>query len=118
MFPAPRATRAEPLRASDATPAAIFRKIEKGPITVILDDAGTHQQRFQSRSRVSALPRPYSRAAHVRYLRPKLLAGLGTVPTTIQRRVIPIRLQRKTQEERPERYRFKVCGRPSHYAKP
>jgi hypothetical protein len=36
---------------------------------------------------------------------PKVLAGIGTLPDTITDRSIPIRLQRKTRDEKVERFR-------------
>ncbi|MDP9233727.1 MAG: DUF3631 domain-containing protein [Actinomycetota bacterium] len=115
----------QPLRASNASTSAIFRAIEKDRPTLILDEIDTALGPAANKEKAEDLRglvnSGFNRGAG--WLRcdgpkheprmfdtycPKVLAGLGSVPDTIARRVVPIRLQRKSKAEKVERFRRRV----------
>ena len=102
------------LMASNITPAAIFRSIEKWELTLLIDEADTfmcHNEDMRgiinsghTRDTARVIrcdgdkhePRPFSTWA------PKAIAGIGRLSGTIEDRSIVIRLRRKMVHEQKE----------------
>lgn len=112
-----------PLRAGNISDAGLFRTISEERVTLLLDEADAIFAAKGDREDLRALYNMgYRRGSYVvrceiqgravktaRYesFGPKVLAAIGTLPETIADRSIPVRLQRKHQGERVERFRLR-----------
>ena len=112
----------KPLPASNISPAALFRAIEKFNPCLLIDEADTFMRdsdEFRGllnsghrRSTAMVIrtvgdehdPRVFSTWAT------KVIALIGTLPDTLADRSIPIRLRRKRQDEKVERIRHDHLG--------
>jgi len=112
------------LKASNITPAALFRSIEKYRCSLLIDEADTFLDRRSKasgsdelrgilnagHSRASALvirtvgedhePVPFN------VFGPKVIACIGDLPDTIEDRSITVRMSRRRREEQVKRYRM------------
>lgn len=114
----------EPLGASNASPAALYRVIEERAPTLLLDevDAFLAQKSEASEAVRSILNSGHRRGKQSGVLRlepkgndfelrrfstfcPKVLAGIGSLHATLRDRSITIRLRRKRPDEQVERLR-------------
>ncbi len=109
----------EPLRASSATPASLFRRIDQGPVTLLLDETDAWFGNEDLRALVNA---GFTRgSAYV--LRsvpvgntwimkqfsvwcPKVFAGIGRLPSTVEDRSIIVPMRRKEAGEQVARLRL------------
>lgn len=112
-----------PIRASDASPSAIFRSIPLFQPTLLLDEVDT---KFRTKGDDNAedlrrlINSGFNRGAYVLRTEgkdrtptkfdtycPKMLIGIdtGAFPDTVAKRSVPIRLHRKTRSEEVERFR-------------
>lgn len=113
----------EPWSVANISPAAMFRIIEQGPITLLIDEVDTV---FSPKANGSAedlrglLNAGYRRGATVgrcvgegkkievkRFpcFAPVALAGLGVLPDTVRDRSVPIRLKRRARGEEVDKLR-------------
>ncbi|HEV3318873.1 MAG TPA: DUF3631 domain-containing protein [Solirubrobacteraceae bacterium] len=113
---------ARPWRTTNPSEAVVYRKINKDKPTLMLDEVdgifrkGSPYEHLQtllnagnrSGTKVPRVLNPQSDAL-IEYSIwcPKVLAGIGTLPDTIADRSIPIRLERRTRDQRVERFRDK-----------
>lgn len=113
-----------PLRASSVSVAALFRLLSEGPMTLLLDEvdaifgakAGPNED---LRSCVNAGHRRGTKVARCvgdgskmkverfETFGPKALAGIGRLPDTVADRGIPIELDRRRNDEKVERFRYR-----------
>jgi len=116
---------ARPWDAITPSDATIFRKIDKDSPTLLLDEADTifnpRGEFEQLRGILNAgfqrgktIPRMIGEGKNLRVydfktFSPKALAGIGKLPDTIAGRSIPVRLQRKADDEHVERFRVRLA---------
>ena len=106
-----------PLPTSNATPAVIFRSIEAGRPTLLIDEADTF---LAGRDELRGILNSGHRRSGAFVLRcegdnhdprrwstwaPIVIAMIGRLPDTLEDRSIGIRLRRKRRDERTERFR-------------
>ncbi len=107
----------DPLPASNITPSALFRSIEKWKPTLILDEADTFLRENEDLRGLINSGHTRSTAFVIRCkgdnheptsfntFGAKLLAGIGNLPETIMDRAVILRLRRKKPDEKMERIR-------------
>ena len=107
----------DPLLASNITPSALFRSIEKWKPTLILDEADTFLRENEDLRGLINSGHTRSTAFVIRCtgdnheptsfntFGAKLLAGIGNLPETIMDRAVVLRLRRKKPDEKMERIR-------------
>ena len=107
----------DPLPASNITPSALFRSIEKWKPTLILDEADTFLRENEDLRGLINSGHTRSTAFVIRCsgdnheptsfhtFGAKLLAGIGNLPETIMDRAVVLRLRRKKPDEKMERIR-------------
>jgi len=106
----------KPLRAEDCTTAALFRAVEAAEPCLLIDEAdafarGDEQLRGllnSSFQRGGGVLRVVGDALEVRRFKtfaPTVLASIGDLPATIMDRAIVVRMKRKGQGERVEKFR-------------
>jgi hypothetical protein len=115
-------------RSANTSPAALFRVIEAGTVTLLIDEVDTI---FSPKASASGeevrgiLNAGYRRGATVLRVEgdrkrevkefpvfaPVATAGIGTLPSTVQDRAIPIRLRKRAPHEHVERFRFPIAAR-------
>lgn len=105
----------DPLRTANITEAALFRAMSERTRTLLLDEVDTVFGDGKSRELLRAiLNASYRRGSPVYRTRgktvegfdvfsPKMIAGIGDLPDTVEDRSIPIRLVRSTP---PQRFRY------------
>jgi hypothetical protein len=118
---------AEPIRACEVSESYLFRRIEKGPVTLLLDevDAIFGWKAHDREGLRSLLNVGYRIGAKVgrcdigsKALEPRdfsafcpvALAGIGGLPDTIEDRAIVLTLRRQAPDERCERFRFRLVA--------
>lgn len=103
-----------PLNASNATGAAIYRAIDRGKLTLLLDEVDTFINNPGNNQMVGILnaghrkngfvlrtdSKDYSKIQKIKCYSPVALAGIGNIPHTLQDRSIVISLRRKRPEEK------------------
>lgn len=107
----------KPLTASNITPAALFRAMDKYSPTLLLDEADTF---LHGNDELRGAVNSGQRRRTAKILRcvgddaeptefsvwgPKVIAGIGTFPDTIQDRAIVVRMRRKAASETVNRFR-------------
>ena len=107
----------DPLLASNISPSALFRSIEKWKPTLILDEADTFLRENEDLRGLINSGHTRSTAFVIRCtgdnheptsfhtFGAKLLAGIGNLPETIMDRAVVLRLRRKKPDEKMERIR-------------
>jgi hypothetical protein len=114
------------LRTANISDAALFRLIDEGRPTILLDEAdaifGPKSDREDLRALLNA---GYRRGAQVARCETngkkqevrrfdafsaKAIAAIGALPDTVSDRCIPIRLQRRTPNETVERFRYREAA--------
>jgi hypothetical protein len=115
-------------RPANISPAALFRVIEAGTVTLLIDEVDTIFSPKASSSSEEVrgiLNAGYRRGATVLRVEgdrkrevkafpvfaPVVTAGIGTLPSTVQDRAIPIRLRKRAPHEHVEHFRFAVAAR-------
>lgn len=111
-----------PLRAINATTAALYRTLDTRMITLLLDETdalyGTALKAaqnedlrafvnagFQRRNPVLRVAGPNHAATEYNTFAPVAMAGIGRLPETIEDRAVVIRMRRKTASEMVQPYR-------------
>jgi hypothetical protein len=112
------------LRPANISPAAFFRVIEKGNVTLLIDEIDTvfnPQANGAAEDLRGLLISGYRKGATVMRVdgdgknrdvkafpvfAPVCTAGIGELPPTLRDRSIPIRLRRRAPHEKVERFRF------------
>jgi hypothetical protein len=113
---------------NDATASYMFRRIEAGPVTVLLDEADAIWKRGKSddvaealRSIVNSGHRKGGTVGRVemngstgelrrfRVYAPVALAGIGNLPDTILDRAVIVRMRRRAPDEPVEQFRQRTC---------
>lgn len=116
-----------PLYASNITPAAIFRAIEKWLPTLLIDEADTFAKDNEELRGVINAGHTRETATIVRVVEsggeyeprafsvwgPKAMAGIGNMPETIMSRAIVLTMRRKMPDENAENLRH--CDRAAFY---
>ena len=107
----------DPLLASNISPSALFRSIEKWKPTLILDETDTflrenedlrgliNSGHTQNTAFVIRCTGDNHEPTQFNTFGAKLLAGIGNLPETIMDRAVILRLRRKKQDEKMERIR-------------
>ena len=107
----------DPLLASNISPSALFRSIEKWKPTLILDETDTflkenedlrgliNSGHTQNTAFVIRCTGDNHEPTQFNTFGAKLLAGIGNLPETIMDRAVVLRLRRKKQDEKMERIR-------------
>lgn len=115
---------AHPLVAANATVAAIFRSLGKGPRTIVLDEADTifgtkikAEQNEDLRGLINAgfmqgtpvlrTVGPQHEPVEFPVFAPVVMAAIGNLPDTIQDRAINIRMRRRKPSEHVQPYRLR-----------
>jgi hypothetical protein len=114
---------AKPWRAVSPTEAVLYRKIENDQPTLLLDEVDTvfsgsrdeHKEPIRALlnagfERKATVPRCVGQGSNYQVQEfavfcPKAFAGIGRLPDTIRDRCIPIRLIRRSRDEKIERFR-------------
>jgi hypothetical protein len=120
---------AGPMFAVNLSPSALFRRLDKGGATLLLDEADTHLGKSSAKSSekyedLRALVNAGYRAGAKVYrseptgktvierefnvFAPVAVAGIGDLPDTILDRSIVVPMRRRSPRERVERYRIRV----------
>ncbi|KXO85504.1 hypothetical protein AYK86_04705 [Acinetobacter venetianus] len=105
-----------PVSTSNITPAALFRYIEQNKPTVLIDEADTFLNRsedlrgivnagFESTGRVIRCVGQDSEPTEFNVFCPKVIAGIGNLPSTIESRSIVINMYRKPLRIEKEKLR-------------
>jgi hypothetical protein len=116
-----------PIRGSTMSPSVLFRLLDQGPQTLLLDEvdaifspkadreelrgllnAGYRRGSYAWRNDVrgkSFVPTPFD------VFGAKILAGIGTLPDTIADRCIPIELRRRRREDVVQAFRYREAKR-------
>lgn len=105
-----------PVSTSNITPAALFRYIEQHKPTVLIDEADTFLSRsedlrgivnagFESTGCVIRCVGQDSEPTEFNVFGPKVIAGIGNLPSTIQSRSIAINMYRKPTQIEKEKLR-------------
>jgi hypothetical protein len=113
----------DPIQAIDLSPAYIFRRLDKGPCTLILDEVdalfGTalksaqHEDLrallnagFQKGKTIGRCVGPALTPTEYPTFAPAALAGIGRLPDTIEDRAVVVPMRRKARHEKAEEYRI------------
>lgn len=118
----------QPLPTANASPAALFRSIADDRPTLLIDEVdgvwkrnGQTEENDELRRLLNAgytmgtpVLRCVGEGARQRVERfdvfsPKVLAGIGALPRTLTTRSLPIKMKRKTREERVERWNIRTA---------
>jgi hypothetical protein len=108
-----------PLYASNITPAALFRSVEKWQPTLLIDEADTFAKDNEELRGVLNAGHTRDQATVIRVVEvggdleprafnvwgPKAMAGIGNMPETIMSRAIVLTMRRKTKNERADNLR-------------
>lgn len=108
-----------PLYASNITPAALFRAVEKWQPTLLIDEADTFAKDNEELRGVLNAGHTRDQATVIRVVEvggeleprafnvwgPKAMAGIGNMPETIMSRAIVLTMRRKTKNERADNLR-------------
>lgn len=108
-----------PLYASNITPAALFRSVEKWQPTLLIDEADTFTKDNEELRGVLNAGHTRDQATVIRVVEvggeleprafnvwgPKAMAGIGNMPETIMSRAIVLTMRRKTKNERADNLR-------------